>query len=326
MANPATTPPEPSAVDIAGDTVASNYSSAAFLELMNDIEPYVDDLTWQPTIHCFAGLPIELRYEIYKLYFNGNHERALATKYWPIYCFSSEELRRRGSAQFLPNLCLASKYLLKETGVFLLSSLDFQFQDLQKMMQFLDKAAQFQSLELSVAHSIRSLQQFNTNDCFGVYLCFLGSRLLASIPQKTVERSNGFTNIALNMFQHLRRLSLEFCAPFDMRYDRLAPTKPPTCTALSIKKFLEGFNPATIVRLRSLRELHVAGLSGARNARRSRTNGDNAAWTKDDECALQPLLEVAQKIKDGFKTRDQDVEVVVWMFWGKDSERKERLE
>ncbi|KAF3048740.1 hypothetical protein E8E11_002959 [Didymella keratinophila] len=144
-----------------------------------------------------TNLPIELRYEIYELYFNDNHERSLTTKYWPRYRFSSEELRRRDSIQFLPDLCLASKDLLKEAGVLLLSSLDFQFQDVQETMQFLDKAMQFQSPELSVTHSIHNLQQTNTNDCFEAHLYFLGSRLLTPIQQKTVRRSNEFMNLEI---------------------------------------------------------------------------------------------------------------------------------
>lgn len=128
MADLAAAPPAPNAIDVDGDTMTSDHSVVAFLELVHDIEPYVDELTWQPTFQRFADLPIELRYEIYELYFNENQARALATENWPAYNHSNEELRRRDSVQFLPRLCLASKELMKEAGTLLLSSLSLSVQ------------------------------------------------------------------------------------------------------------------------------------------------------------------------------------------------------
>jgi hypothetical protein len=107
--------------------VPSNHSCSAFLDLLNDIEPYIDDVTWQPIFHRFPDLPIELRYEIYELYFHSNRERALATKNWAHYNFSAEELHRRESSKFLPKFCTANKSCVEEAWVLLLSSLDFLF-------------------------------------------------------------------------------------------------------------------------------------------------------------------------------------------------------
>jgi hypothetical protein len=133
------------------------------------------------TFHCFANLPLELRYEVYELHFYDNHERVLTAKHWPKYHFLGNDLHQGNSALVLPNLCLASKGSMKEAGVFLLLHFDFEFKDVQQTMQFLNKVAQFQNLELDVVHSIHSLQQRNTNEYFAAHLYFHDDRLLVLI-------------------------------------------------------------------------------------------------------------------------------------------------
>ena len=206
MAEPPIMHPESSAVDRAG--VPSDHSCRAFLDLSNDIEPYIDEMTWQLTFQRFRDIPIELRYEIYELYFDSNRERALATKNWPRYNFSAEELHRRDSAKFLPDLCIASKSCMKEAYVHLLSSLSFQFEDVLQTIQFLDEAAQSQSSELNIVHNIHSLEQRNTNECHKAHLFFRGDQCLTGLNRKAVGQSNATVNVALNMFQHLHHLRL----------------------------------------------------------------------------------------------------------------------
>lgn len=109
---PLTTAPELSSVDGDDDTVVSDRAVTAFLELAQDLELYIDDLVWRPTFHRLVDLPIELRYQIYELYFD-NDVRAFATMFWPDCYFWPSLLRKRKSAPYLPDLCLANKSFLK---------------------------------------------------------------------------------------------------------------------------------------------------------------------------------------------------------------------
>lgn len=316
---PLTTAPELSSVDGDNDTVISDRAVTAFLELAQDLELYIDDLVWRPTFHRLVDLPIELRYQIYELYFDDD-VRAFATMFWPDCYFWPSLLRKVKSAPYMPDLCLANKSLLKEVGSFLLASLRFEFRSVPNMMHFFDKAAQFQSSELNIIQGIRELVQQDTNNCDSQHaICPSGQRT-PTFNMTAIVLSNRSTSIALHMLQNITHLTLCFYAPVEVRRSKTIGG-PPIFKALSIHEYLDGFNASSISRLKNLRSAEFLGYSGYQNVDRyAGIDLKDSNWVKDDEECLAPLVKMTLEVKMRPKARGQEVEVVTAMHYGKNSE------
>lgn len=82
-----------------------------FDELLHALNPYIDELTWEPTFHQFEDLPIELRYKVYEQYFLDHDKTLSCTEAtWQLsgqrYIFKLIHMTRspRKSVPFLPTL------------------------------------------------------------------------------------------------------------------------------------------------------------------------------------------------------------------------------
>lgn len=317
----------PTEGDHANESIKQDQAHTAFLELAHDLEPYINDLLWRPIFHQFMDLPIELRYMVYEEYFL-NDSLALITKDWPELEWASAYIRNRvrksKSAPFLPNICLASKFLLSEAGSFLLAAFTFEFDLTGELLYFLEMAGRFQTAGLNALHSIRKLCFTNANGLHLGQLIYFDHRETRKIDMERVKMSSSAINIALNTCHGLQKLYVQFFAPLQHRY-RGMPRNLSSVRALSIGQYLGSFNLKSVLRLKRLQTIHIAGVSGRRNLYISDPT-NNMTLQADTIENLRPLSDLASKIKAGFRAKGQDVEVQTHLYWGNEEEEHKTME
>ncbi|KAF9697282.1 hypothetical protein EKO04_004788 [Ascochyta lentis] len=316
---------DPDGIDLTNDRATSDHVDAAFLELVRDLELFVDEVLQKPTFHQLLDLPIELRYQIYQEYFLED-SRSLTTRTWPELDWRRINfdwtLDRRSSAPFLPSFCLVSKFLLKEIGAFLFATVTFKAHCPMALLQFLNLSMQRRFPGLDIANSIRKLKCYNINSKLRL------TQLCANDPQNScmeedcIEMASMAISTALNSCGGLRELELHFNAPVRFLRDYMPPSSPRIIAALNISSCLDGcFNVNSVLALRDLRRLVIGGNSGQRSIEGYTFNFNMVIFEQDTVDQLRPLSRLAEKIKAGFTAKGQDVEVVTKLYWAKMGKR-----
>lgn len=305
---------EPDITNRHNTDTCSEHVDTAFSELAQALEPFIEDALAKPRFYKFEALPIELRYKIYEEHFLVN-KGSLATQSWPHLTWQSRELRTRTSAPFLPRLCLASKTLLREVGAFLLSSILFDFETTKLMQRFIKKTKRFRHTDLNIVRHIRKVIIRNVNH-FSDALVTCDSDPL----DKEVAKSNLVASSLLPRFQNLYELYLTFYASMKFFSSELSLTDLSTITALNVGDYLEKFGPRSILRLENIRRIEIRGVSG--HAELCALVSDPERYTIEHDTVekLRPLSELASKIKEGFKSKGQDVGVRTLLYWGQGEE------
>ncbi|KAF2633742.1 hypothetical protein BU25DRAFT_416907 [Macroventuria anomochaeta] len=135
----------------------------------------------------------------------------------------------------------------------------------------------------------------------------------------TTETDNRAVSMALDACQGLRQLRIGFHAPSEYRYDQLdiPGAHPLNGVTLHISKYLDGFNPKSVVALKNLRNLTIYGTSGLQNACVVTLEAvEHPNFKKDIVENLRPV----SKIKEEFRAKGQNVGITALLYWRKDKE------
>lgn len=309
---------------------SSEHVEAALLKLAHDLEQFIEEMMSRPTLDRFEDLPVELRYKIYEEYFLNNC-RSLATREWPELDWTPVQdekiLKYRTYAPILLALCLVSKVLLVEVGVFLLSALTLTFIEPPPLMQFIQLAAPCRLPGLRIAHNIRRLKFLDANGAANAATIYVHGQRSRTFEPIFAEIANRATMTALNSCKGLHELDLHFNTPITGRFDHAPPVEPPVITAEDVVPYLVGFNVKPFLALKELRKLTIRGWSGrATICSPAPFDVDAAEFQNDTVSRPRPLLALAQKIQDALKARGQSVQTTTKLYWGKGQEEIQTVE
>lgn len=297
---------------------SSEHVEAAFLKLAHDLEQFIQEMMSRPTFDRFEDLPVELGYRSYAEYFlNDCH--SLATREWPepdwTPVHEEKNLKYRTSAPLPPALCLVSKALLVEVGVFLLSALTLTFIEPSPLMQFIQMAAPCRRPGLRIAHNIRRPKFLDANGAANAATIYVHSQRSRSFEPIFAEIANSATMTALNSCKGLHELDLHFDTPITGRFDLAPSVEPPVVTAEDVAPYPVGFNVKPFLALKELRKLIVRGWSSrATICSPAPFDVDAAEFQNDTVSRLRPLLALAQKIQDAFEAGGQSVQITTKLY------------
>jgi hypothetical protein len=271
----------------------------AFIELMRALNPFTDDLVRQPKFHRFMDLPVEIRLLVYEEYFS-NDTKSLTCEEWmssnkenPPVKISTWNPRLRFSAPFLPSLCIVSHTLRDEVIPLLLNTLRFRVYSDGDIKHFLRKMDLCPSLPIP-----QNIWKLSFIGVSGVDL-LVRRKAQRDLVREAALESNRTRCQLIARCPNLRKLGLKFRAPLE----RMTGTLPYfRYRSVPIDEFLEGFDLWSILRLGNLQRLRITGI--ARMMGREVT-GNHGHTT------LQGVADLAQKIKDGFNEKKQNVAVHV---------------
>jgi hypothetical protein len=278
----------------------------AFDELLAALNPYADELVYQPTFHLFTKLPVELRCRIYDEYFLDEN-RAISCHGWPHLKFSKPYVKSirniRKSAPFLPNLCLTSKELQEEILSCLLEAAHFEF--FNDPMRLCAMRLSLHSTSLGLARKVRKTTLKNTNG--------MHKRLVFQFdpdPYQVAQASVQFLNTIKLFLPHLRELAVTFYAPFiytDMASVQVQGMN--SLQAFSDEDYLGGFQHNSILNLRELQKLSITGIKDYYDRNERRTRFDDAVIGDVKADSLVAISDLCRKIKKDFTRQGQDVRV-----------------
>ncbi|KAH7077959.1 hypothetical protein BKA63DRAFT_275512 [Paraphoma chrysanthemicola] len=294
--------------------------SSAFLELLHDLNPLVDELLIRPEFHPFLDLPPELRLHVYEQYFLDNTQ-SVTCKTWPAlrvsWALLKATYRKKTIPSFLPNLCLASKALQEELLCCLLAPINFHFDNLYTFSYGLKRVAHKIEI-LQMATKIRKVTICNIND--QQYQIIVGAQDLSSNSASLKsDLHNRWLSEKLPVLTNLRELAIAFHAPL---FTSGVQSGTSWLRALSIDDYIVGFDTQSVLSLAELQRITITGTSGTGSCRKKRPyNLDVIEHDEDIEC-LRVILDLGRQIKDGFVQQGRQVEVAVRLVYGKDKKEE----
>lgn len=297
-----------------------------FSALLQDINPYVDDIPTKPEFHRFLDLPMELRCKIYVQYFLDNTD-SIACKSWPTllidWITAIPNRGRKSRRAFLPKLCLASKSLQKGQLDCLISPIELvcgKIPNLNTGLQYLQKSLKARCLLDHIRHiSIR-----RTNNCYNRVIDNFWNEDVSELDvEKRSRHLMHNLGALLPKFPQLRQLSFAVHAP--LRYVGVIPnTANVDCVrALSINRYIKDFDTQALLALKELTKVTISGSAGRHNCPEEFSVPALTSVEQDGKIEnLQAVKDLAREIKDGFQKQDQDVVVELHLTYGGDKEEQ----
>ncbi|KAH7088510.1 hypothetical protein FB567DRAFT_548534 [Paraphoma chrysanthemicola] len=290
--------------------------SSAFLELLHDLNPLVDELLIQPEFHRILDLPTELRLDVYEQYFLDNTQ-SVTCRTWPALRVSWALLkatdRKKTIPSFLPNLCLVSKALQEELLSCLLMPIDFHLDDIYTLSYGLKRVA-YKIKILQMAAKIRKVTICNINDQKDQTI--VGAQdLLSNSASLKSELHNWWLSDKLPILTNLRELAIAFHAPL---FSRGTQSGSGGNRALSIDDYLVGFDTQSVLSLAGLQQITITGTSGTGSCRKKSSYNTEVIEHDENIGCLRAILNLGRQIKDGFVQQGRQVEATVRLVYGKE--------
>ncbi|KAI4943933.1 hypothetical protein J4E91_009080 [Alternaria rosae] len=281
----------------------ANIAQDGFEELLATLNPYVEELLYQPTFHLFMTLPAELRYLIYEQYFL-DEKHSIACQNWPYLRFTQDyeqSIRlKRNHAPFLPSICLTSKSLQSELLLCLLEAAHFEFDDCTVLGRIVASL-----IAKSMHLHIRKATTKNVNGQRGFLFFEDEPGACEKVAHELALSCNKVYSAVINRVSRLRELNVTVYAPLlcTTWVDRTWVS----IQALPFDNFLIGLRPETILGLNELQNFSITGIGGACNTS-ERIKSDNTQLVENDDASnLTSISSLCRQIKDGFTIRERNV-------------------
>ncbi|KAF2033566.1 hypothetical protein EK21DRAFT_108705 [Setomelanomma holmii] len=274
----------------------------AFGQLLNAVNPFLDDATAQAEFHHFADRPQELRQYVGEQYF-ADDTTSVACSSWPgidgapAICFRELFGKRwRKSSPFLPGLCFVNGAIGSEVSSFLFGSAECYIET--------ERAAKLvlKHVRSSVPALVRKLSLSNVNN-IGRGDCF---RLLR-LPHphgslwKVAFRSNELQSRALSAFPNLRELHLTFTTPCQRSFVRGKDVDNRLQPVVSMKdKYLRAFDIQPILSMDRFEKVTLKAFIPLSDMVKSEVG---------DTFIQAPMNQILLSVKHGFEKQGRDVEV-----------------